>query len=130
MKLKITVQGVAYEVGVEILEFGDDVPAPRAPLPLPAQRRATGTPAAAAPPPTNRVSPDGGPGSVNSPLAGTVAEVRCAVGDAVTKDQVLLVVEAMKMHTSIASPLAGTVTAVKVSAGDSVRENQPLVEIE
>lgn len=67
---------------------------------------------------------------MNSPIAGTVVEVRCAVGDAVDKDQVLLVVDAMKMHTSISSPLSGKVTAVKVAAGDAVRENQPLVEIE
>jgi len=129
MKLKITVHGVAYEVEVEILDPGDDYPTAMSALPA-VKPRGSATPAAAVPPPTAHVAPEGGGGSVNSPLAGTVTEVKCAVGDPVTKDQVLLVVEAMKMHTSIASPIAGTVSAVKVAEGDAVRENQALVEIE
>lgn len=129
MKLKITVHGVAYEVEVEILDPGDDYPVAQSALPQ-VKPRGTATPAAAVPAPTAHVAPEGGRGTVSSPLAGTVSEVRCAIGDAVTKDQVLLVVEAMKMQTSIASPLAGTVSAVKVHEGDTVRENQALVEIE
>lgn len=135
MKLKITVHGVAYEVEVEVLDPGEGFAppsalpnvAPRATAaPTPAPNPSAPAPAASAPAPSG----DASRGSVNSPIAGTVVEVRCAVGDTVEKDQVLLVVDAMKMHTSISSPLAGKVGAVKVAAGDAVRENQPLVEIE
>lgn len=147
MKLKITVHGVAYEVEVEVLDPGDGFAAP-SPLPPAPQRgnapspsrpapAAGGSPdasgaskASGAPAPPPAADAGGGRGSVNSPIAGTVVEIRCAVGDQVAKDQVLLVIDAMKMNTSIASPLAGKVAAVKVAAGDTVRENQPLVEIE
>jgi methylmalonyl-CoA carboxyltransferase small subunit len=65
---------------------------------------------------------------VASPIAGTVLEVRCKPGQAVTAGQDLVVIEAMKMETVIAAPGAGTVKAVLVAAGDSVRENQILVQ--
>ena len=65
-----------------------------------------------------------------SPIAGTVIEVKCKPGDDVTEGQVLLVIEAMKMNTSISAPSAGRVKAVPVAAGDSVRENEVLVEFE
>jgi biotin carboxyl carrier protein len=41
-----------------------------------------------------------------------------------------MVIEAMKMNTSIAAPAAGRVKAVRVAAGDAVRESQVLVEFE
>ncbi len=136
MKLKITVHGVAYEVEVEVLDAGDGFAAPSALPPVaprpgtsptpPPSSSAPATPKPAAPAPAESGDSKG---TVNSPIAGTVVEVRCAVGDQVDKDQVLIVVDAMKMHTSIASPLAGKVSEVKVGVGDAVRENQPLVEI-
>ncbi|MGD8396128.1 MAG: acetyl-CoA carboxylase biotin carboxyl carrier protein subunit, partial [Candidatus Eiseniibacteriota bacterium] len=46
----------------------------------------------------------------------------------VTAGKILMVLEAMKMNTSIASPAAGTIRAVPVAAGDTVREGQVLVE--
>jgi len=43
---------------------------------------------------------------------------------------VLLVLEAMKMETSVTAPVAGKVAAVKVAAGDSVQAGQIVVEFE
>ena len=131
MKLKITVHGVAYEVEVEVLDAGEGFAPPSA-LPPVAPRAAAPAPAPATAPAASAPKPSGGGsrGSVNSPIAGTVVEIRCGVGDTVEKDQVLLVVDAMKMHTSIASPLSGKVASIKVAVGDAVRENQALVEID
>ena len=133
MKLKITVHGVAYEVEVEVLDPGEGFAAPSA-LPPVQTRTSPAAPRPASAPPTPRSAPapasGGSTGSVSSPIAGTVVEVKCKVGDTVTKDQPLLVIDAMKMNTSIASPLAGRVAKINVAAGDTVRENQPLVEIE
>ena len=42
--------------------------------------------------------------------------------------QILVVIEAMKMNTSIAAPTSGTVKAFPVAVGDNVREGQVLVE--
>jgi len=136
MKLKITVHGVAYEVDVEVLDAKDEMM--QAASPLPAMASPAVTPVAngsAAPVPLPAASapvPSAGAatGGVASPIAGTVLEIKCKPGDAVSQGQTLVVIEAMKMETAIAAPSAGTVKAVPVAAGDSVRESQTLVEFE
>ncbi len=57
-------------------------------------------------------------------------EIKCKPGDAVSEGQVLLVIEAMKMNTSIAAPTAGKIKAIPVAVGDTVIEGQALVEFE
>jgi acetyl/propionyl-CoA carboxylase alpha subunit len=66
---------------------------------------------------------------VRAPLAGTIAEVRVATGDAVEAGSLLLVLEAMKMEHRIVASVAGTVQAISVAAGDVVREGDVLVEL-
>jgi glutaconyl-CoA/methylmalonyl-CoA decarboxylase subunit gamma len=56
--------------------------------------------------------------------------VNVAPGDQVSLNQVLLVMEAMKMETNIAAPTEGTIKAVHVRSGDTVRQGQPLLEFE
>ncbi len=65
-----------------------------------------------------------------SPLPGTVAQVRCAPGDAVAEGDVLLVVEAMKMEHPVLAPRDARVAAVLVAAGDQVASGAHLVELE
>ena len=138
MKLKITVHGVAYEVDVEVLDAQDEMQDSGSPLPrsvAPAPPVASPSPSPASAP----VAPASGPGmttasdpggGVVSPIAGTLLEVKCQVGDQVAAGQILLVIEAMKMETEIAAPGAGRIKAIPVAPGDSVRENQMLVEFE
>ncbi len=72
----------------------------------------------------------GGAGeTVASPLPGVILEVNVKVGDAVTKGQKVMVLEAMKMENVIEATADGTVTAIKVDKGDSVLEGAPLVII-
>ena len=84
--------------------------------PAPASRPAA-APAAAA-----------GGSTVNSPLTGVVLEVKVKDGDKVTKGQVIMVLEAMKMENAIEAPCDGTVT-IKAQKGDSVLEGAPLAII-
>ncbi|MBN1296472.1 biotin/lipoyl-binding protein [bacterium] len=136
MKLRITVHGTAYEVEVEVLDAGDGFPAAPLPkiaqplTPLPGMTPAGIAPAAAAPVrPTNQsAGAAGSSDTVNSPIAGTVLEIKCRVGDRIERNQELLVIEAMKMETSIAAPAAGVVKSVDVAVGDAVREGQILVQ--
>ncbi|PIE24764.1 MAG: acetyl-CoA carboxylase biotin carboxyl carrier protein subunit [Planctomycetota bacterium] len=134
MKLKITVHGVPYEVEVEVLDASDEMQQQSGPLPTAAPRPTAPSslppapapmPAPAAPAPAAA----GQPGSVTSPIAGTVLELKCKQGDSVEPGQPLVVIEAMKMETVISAPSSGTVKAVLVAAGDSVRESQALVEL-
>ena len=133
MKLKITVHGVAYEVDVEVLDAEHDF-LQASPLPAmapPAGAAPMAAPATApAPRPVGPAPAAGGEGGVISPIAGTVLEIKCKVGDEVKNGQELLVIEAMKMETAISAPRDGKVKAVPVAAGDSVRENELLVAFE
>lgn len=128
MKLRITVHGVAYEVDVEVLDAGEGFPTPSTPRPRSTRQPGAGTPPTSAP----KAAPaaPAGQGAVASPIAGTVVEIKCKVGDEVKQGDILLVIEAMKMKTSIAAPTAGKVKAIPIAVGDTVRENQTLVEFE
>ena len=52
------------------------------------------------------------------------------VGQTLQVGDVLLILEAMKMETSLTSPVAGKVASIKVSPGDSVQSGQVAVEFE
>ena len=68
--------------------------------------------------------------SVMAPMVGKVLEVQCKVGDKVQEDDVLLLLEAMKMEIPVAAPVAGVVKELKVAAGDTVEADTVLVIIE
>ncbi len=132
MKLKITIHGVAYEVDVEVLDPGEGFPAP---VSVRTRQRpvteSASLPSTALPPASSGMSPapaEISRGSIASPIAGTVLEIKCKSGDKVSKGQILLVIEAMKMKTSIAAPASGQIKAIPIAVGDSVKENQILVE--
>jgi 3-methylcrotonyl-CoA carboxylase alpha subunit len=67
-----------------------------------------------------------GAASLRAPMPGLVKIVRAAVGDAVTKGQPLLVLEAMKMEHTIAAPHDGLVTEI-ASEGAQVTDGAVLV---
>ena len=66
---------------------------------------------------------------VKCPLPGTVFKTKVQVGDIVKKEDVLLILEAMKMENNITSDYAGKVVNIFVAPGDVVREGTPLIEI-
>ena len=66
---------------------------------------------------------------VNAPLAGTVVKVLVQPGQAVVEGQSIIILEAMKMETSISAPNAGTIVAVKVQSGDSCAVGDLLVTL-
>jgi pyruvate carboxylase subunit B len=51
------------------------------------------------------------------------------VGNSVTVDQPLVVMEAMKMESEVKSPCAGKVLAVHIATGDTVQASDPLFTI-
>ena len=67
---------------------------------------------------------------VLAPMAGKVIEVKVKVGDTVSEDDELLILEAMKMEMPIVASAAGKVTEIKCSKGDSVGADDVLVVIE
>jgi biotin carboxyl carrier protein len=65
-----------------------------------------------------------------SPVAGLVVRVNVEAGQVVQVNDLLLVLEAMKMETSIAATTAGKVKSVHVSQGSAVKIGQLLLEFE
>ncbi|OFW27185.1 MAG: acetyl-CoA carboxylase biotin carboxyl carrier protein subunit [Acidobacteria bacterium RIFCSPLOWO2_12_FULL_60_22] len=68
--------------------------------------------------------------SVTAPMVGKVLEVKCKVGDKVEEDQVILLLEAMKMEIPVVSPVAGSIKEIKVSPGQAVESDTVLFVIE
>ena len=68
--------------------------------------------------------------NVSSTTAGVVASVEKRVGDAVAVDEVVLVIECMKVEIPIVAPMAGRLTRLAVAVGDTVAEQQVIFAIQ
>ncbi len=127
-RLRITVEGKAYDVTVEVMEEGHvSVSAPR-PAPVSPPPAAPAAVAAPAPSPAPVRTSSGG-GDVPSPLAGRVVSIDVKVGAQVNEGQNVITLEAMKMNTFVTASASGTVTAIHVNVGDAVEEGQSLMTI-
>jgi biotin carboxyl carrier protein len=62
-------------------------------------------------------------------MPGTILDVIVKPGDAVKEDQVLLILEAMKMENEIVSTVTGTVESIAVTKGASVNSGDVLISI-
>ena len=112
------------------------VPAAAAPVAV-AAAPAAAAPAPAAAAPAAPVAPADHPGTIKSPMVGTVymssapgAKAFIGVGDTVAAGDTLLIVEAMKVMNPILSPRAGKVTAILVENNQPVEFDQPLAVVE
>lgn len=68
--------------------------------------------------------------SVTAPMVGKILRIEATPGQAVEEDDVIIVMEAMKMEIPVVAPSDGTVKAINVEVGDSVEAGQELAEIE
>lgn len=141
-KLRVTVDGVSYEVTVELPDESAPLAAMHAAAPVSAAPSASAPPPRApqppaspappapapAPPPTAPAGPSG-PGDVPSPLTGRVTAVVATVGQAIAEGDHLITLEAMKMNTFVLAPRAGKVAEINTSVGAAVEEGQMLARI-
>jgi len=101
---------------------------------------AAGTPMAPAPAPVAAAAAandEPHPGSVTSPMVGTVylaanpdAEPFVKVGNKVSEGDTLFIIEAMKVMNPIPAPRTGTVKSVLVDDGQPVEFGEPLLILE
>jgi len=80
--------------------------------------------------PRGSVGAHAGDGAILSPMPGKVTSVEVAAGDAVTKGQRLLTLEAMKMEHGLTAPFDGVVAELNAAAGAQVQVDALLVVIE
>ena len=67
---------------------------------------------------------------VKSDIAANVWKVEVAVGERVEAEQVLAILESMKMEIPVEAPAAGTVAEVLIAEGQTIGEDQALFRIE
>ncbi|HDZ3721584.1 TPA: sodium-extruding oxaloacetate decarboxylase subunit alpha [Vibrio cholerae] len=82
----------------------------------------------AAPKPTVATTTQGAE-AVAAPLAGTIFKIQVEQGDEVAEDDVLIVLEAMKMETEIRAARSGVIQELHVKEGDSVRVGASLLSL-
>lgn len=128
-KFNITVNGTTYEVDVEEVG-GVQTAAPVAmAAPAPAAAPASAPAAAPAPAPKPATPAPAGAKSVVAPMPGTIVSVKVSQGQAVTKDTVVAILEAMKMENEIYAGVDGTVASIAVAAGQSINTGDTIVSI-
>jgi acetyl-CoA/propionyl-CoA carboxylase biotin carboxyl carrier protein len=69
-------------------------------------------------------------GSLTAPMPATVIEIKVAAGHRVSRGDILILLEAMKMELPVRAPGDGLVTAVHCRPGQLVQPDTILIELE
>ncbi|HPG25492.1 MAG TPA: acetyl-CoA carboxylase biotin carboxyl carrier protein subunit [Myxococcota bacterium] len=67
---------------------------------------------------------------VEAPVTGNVWKIETTVGAQVEEEDVLLVIESMKMEIPVEAPEAGRVVEIRAQEGQAVEEGDVLVVLE
>ena len=67
---------------------------------------------------------------VTSEIAGQVWKVVASIGDELAEDDVIIILESMKMEIPILAPRAGKLAALHVSEEDMISEDQAVADLE
>lgn len=129
MIYNVTINDKVYEVEVEKGKANLIRTTAVAAAPAPAAAPVAAAPAAAPAPAAPAASVQAGTTPVNSPMPGTILDVKVTVGQAVKEGDLVVVLEAMKMENEIYAPCAGTVAQILTNKGASVDTGAPLVTI-
>ena len=68
--------------------------------------------------------------TINSEIAGQVWKLVATPGDQLQADDVILILESMKMEMPVEAPADGTITEILIKEGDAVQEGQPLARMD
>ncbi len=66
---------------------------------------------------------------VEAQIAGNLWKIEKAVGDLVETDDVIMIIESMKMEIPVEAPCQGTISEIRVAEGDSIEEGMILAMI-
>ncbi|MFH1254567.1 MAG: acetyl-CoA carboxylase biotin carboxyl carrier protein subunit [bacterium] len=65
--------------------------------------------------------------SLKSPLAGRIIKILVKPGDQVSKNQLLVIIESMKMENEICATFPGFIKNISITEGNLVQQNQVLI---
>jgi len=71
----------------------------------------------------------GNTGEINAPIPGVVMDIKVSIGDNVAQDQVLIVLESMKMLMEFRAPFKGLVEKIAIAKGQKLDKGDEMVEI-
>jgi len=133
-EIELDRRGVKLRVAKQVTAVATVAPAPQHHAPV---QHAHAAPAADAAAPAPKAPAGDHPGTVKSPMVGTVylapspgAANFVEVGATVKEGQTLLIIEAMKTMNQIHAPRSGKITHVFVENGLPVEYGEPLLAIE
>jgi len=98
-------------------------------MPIATTVRSSPVPAAKTPPEPSEANVDEAK-VCRSPVAGVVIKVNVEPGQELKINDLIMVLEAMKMETNVTAPVSGKMKSVRAQAGDPVKINQILAEFE
>jgi len=135
-KFRITIGGITYNVDVEEVGGQGTAPAPaqaavRSAIPAVSAPTPERPAAPAAPAPAVVKSPEPATAGdvIRAPLPGLIVGVKVETGQKVSKGDVVLVLEAMKMENDIVASVSGTIKEIMVAKGSAVGLGDALVVI-
>jgi acetyl-CoA carboxylase biotin carboxyl carrier protein len=67
---------------------------------------------------------------VEAQIAGNVWKIEKRVGDEVAEEEVLIIIESMKMEIPVEAPCAGRIAEIRVEQGQNIEEGAILAVIE
>ena len=67
---------------------------------------------------------------VEAQITGNVWKIEKRAGESVAADEVILILESMKMEIPVEAPCAGRIAELRVNEGDSVEEGDVLVVLD
>jgi biotin carboxyl carrier protein len=129
-QFRVVVNGNEYKVAIEELaeEAGAvEKSAPPRQSATPAASPAQAKTVSQTAPPVKKESTAAGEGSIVAAMPGTILDVKVSAGDAVTKGQPLIVLEAMKMENDVMAPFDGVVKEIYTTKGASVNSGDALM---
>jgi acetyl-CoA carboxylase biotin carboxyl carrier protein len=68
--------------------------------------------------------------AVEAQITGSVWKIERRVGESVETDDVILILESMKMEIPVEAPCAGRIAEIRVAEGQAIEEGAVLVVIE
>jgi biotin carboxyl carrier protein len=67
---------------------------------------------------------------IEAQIAGNVWKIEKSAGDSVSEEDVIIIIESMKMEIPVEAPCGGVIAEIRVAEGDAIEEGAVLAVID